>query len=94
MLLGAIEAMHDGGLGPGHNLLTVSVDGTPDIYRAILAGDAFMSVEVKSDIGKYIFDVVQGYLGGRRDFPKWVVIPSDIHTSADAVAMLARQRGS
>jgi simple sugar transport system substrate-binding protein len=49
-----------------------------------------MSVEVKSDIGKYIFDVVQGYLAGRRDYPKWVVIPSDLHTAADAAAMLAR----
>jgi hypothetical protein len=70
--------------------LTVSVDGVPNIYRAILAGDANMSVEVKSDIGKYIFDVVQGYLAGRRDYPKWVVIPSDLHTAADAAAMLAR----
>jgi ABC-type sugar transport system substrate-binding protein len=90
MLLGAIAAMHDAGLSPGHGLLTVSVDGVPNIYRAILAGDANMSVEVKSDIGKYIFDVVQGYLAGRRDYPKWVVIPSDLHTAADAAAMLAR----
>jgi galactofuranose transport system substrate-binding protein len=91
MLLGAIGAMHDAGLSPGRDILTVSVDGVPDIYRALLAGDANMSVEVKSDIGKYIFDVVQGYLGGRRDYPKWVVIPSDLHTAGDAAAMLARR---
>jgi ABC-type sugar transport system substrate-binding protein len=90
MLLGAIAVMHEAGLSPGHELLTVSVDGVPNIYRAILAGDANVTVEVKSGIGKYIFDVVQGYLAGRRDYPKWVVIPSDLHTAGDAAAMLAR----
>ena len=89
MLIGAIGAMHDAGLSPGHDILTVSVDGVTDIFHALLAGDANMSVEVKSDIGKYIFDVVQGYLAGRRDYPKWVVIPSDLHTATDAFAVLA-----
>ena len=93
MLLGAIGTMRAAGFSPGHDILTVSVDGVPDLYRAMLAGDANMSVEVKSDIGKYIFDVVQGYLAGQRDYPKWAVIPSDLHTAADAAAMLAR-RGS
>jgi simple sugar transport system substrate-binding protein len=93
MLLGAIAAMHEAGLHPGHDQLMVSVDGVPDIFRAMLAGDANMSVELKADIGKYIFDVVQGYLGGRRDYSKWVLIPSDLHTPADAAAVLGR-RGS
>jgi simple sugar transport system substrate-binding protein len=93
MLLGAIAAMKEAGLHPGRDLLTVSVDGVPGIYRAMLAGEATMSVELKSDIGKYIFDVVQGYLGGRHDYPKWVLIPSDLHTAADAAAMLSRHGG-
>ena len=91
MLLGAIKAMHEAGLHPGRDQLTVSVDGVPGIFRAMLAGDANMSVELKSDIGKYIFDVVQKYLAGKRDFPKWVLIPSDLHTPADAAAMLSRR---
>ncbi len=90
MLLGAIQAMHKAGLYPGQDVLTLSFDGVPDIYRAMLAGDSNMSVEVKTDTGKYIFDVVQGYLGGKRDYAKWVLIPSDLHTPADAAAMLAR----
>ena len=35
MMLGAIEAMHAAGLHPGHDPLTVSVDGVPDIFRAM-----------------------------------------------------------
>ena len=93
MLLGAIGAMHAAGLHPGHDQLMLSVDGIPDIFPALVAGDANMSVELKSDIGKYIFDVVQGYLKGRRDYPKWVLIPSDLHTQVDAPKVLARRRG-
>jgi ABC-type sugar transport system substrate-binding protein len=93
MLLGAIEAMKAAGLHPGKDILTISVDGVPAIYRAMLTGEANASVEVKSDIGKYIFDVVQGYLQGRRDYPKWVVIPTDLHTPQDAAQMLERRYG-
>jgi simple sugar transport system substrate-binding protein len=91
MILGAIAAMHEAGLHPGKDQLMVSVDGAPGIFRAMLAGEANMSVEQKPDIGHYIFDVVQAYLAGRRNFPKWVLIPSDLHTPADAAAMLQRR---
>jgi ABC-type sugar transport system substrate-binding protein len=93
MLLGAIETMKSAGLHPGKDVLTISVDGVPGIYHAMLAGDANASVEVKSDIGKYIFDVVQGYLQGKRDYPKWVLIPTDLHTPDDAAKMLEQQPG-
>jgi galactofuranose transport system substrate-binding protein len=70
MLLGAIEAMKSAGLHSGTDVLTISVDGVPDIFRAMLAGEANASVELKSDIGKYILDVVQGYLGGKHNLPE------------------------
>lgn len=90
MILGAIQVMKTAGLHPGKDILMVSVDGVPDIYRAMLAGESNASVELKSDIGKYIYDVVQGYLAGKRDYPKWVLIPSALHTAADAAQMLER----
>jgi ABC-type sugar transport system substrate-binding protein len=93
MLLGAIAAMKSAGLSPGKDLLTISVDGVPGIYRAMLSGEANASVEVRSDIGKYVFDVVDGYLGGKRDYPKWILIPSDLHTPEDAAKMLERHTG-
>jgi simple sugar transport system substrate-binding protein len=94
MLLGAIAAMKAASLHPGKNVLMISVDGVPNIYRAMLAGETNASVEVKSDIGKYILDVVQGYLHGKRDYPKWVVIPTDLHTPEDAAKMLLPRPGS
>jgi len=92
MQLGAIQAMKEAGLHPGKDILMVSVDGVPDIFKAMLAGEDNASVELKSDIGKFIYDVVQGYLKGKRDYPKWVLIPSDLHTPADA-AMVLKMKG-
>jgi simple sugar transport system substrate-binding protein len=93
MQLGAIQAMKEAGLHPGKDVLMVSVDGVPDIFKAMLAGEDNASVELKSDIGPYIYDVVQGYLKGKRDYPKWVLIPSDLHTPADAAEVLKRKGG-
>jgi simple sugar transport system substrate-binding protein len=93
MILGAIQAMKEAGLHPGKDILMVSVDGVPDIFKAMLAGEDNASVELKSDIGPYIYDVVQGYLKGKRDYPKWVLIPSDLHTPADAAAVLKMKGG-
>jgi galactofuranose transport system substrate-binding protein len=93
MILGAIQAMKAVGLRPGKDQLMVSVDGVPGIYRAMIAGESNASVELKSHIGKYIYDVVEGYLAGKRDYPKWVLIPSDLHTPADATQMLQKPTG-
>ena len=60
MLLGAIQAMKEAGLKPGKDILTVSVDGVPDIFKAMLAGDANASVELRSDIGPDIYTRRQG----------------------------------
>ena len=55
MQLVAIQAMKEAGLHPGKDALMVSVDGVPDMFKAMLAGDANCSVALKSDIGQYIY---------------------------------------
>jgi len=94
MLLGAIQAMKEAGLKPGKDILTISVDGVPDIFKTIIAGDANASVELRSDIGPDVYSVVKAYLGGKKDWPKWVVIPSDLHTIADAAEVLKKKEGN
>ena len=88
---GAIQAMKEAGLKPGKDFLMVSVDGVPDMFRSLAAGEANASVELKSDIGGPIYDVVEAYLKGKTDWPKWVLIDSDLHTQADAAAELAKR---
>lgn len=82
MQLGAIQAMKEAGLKPGKDVLMVSVDYVPAIKDALAAGDANASVELRSAIGKYIYPVVTQYLKDKKELPKWVVIPSDLHTGA------------
>ena len=82
MQLGAIQAMKEAGLKPGKDVLMVSVDYVPAMKDALAAGDANASVELRSAIGKYIYPVVLDYLKDKKELPKWIVIPSDLHTAA------------
>ena len=84
MQLGAIQAMKEAGLKPGKDVLMVSVDYVPAMKKALADGDANASVELRSAIGKYIYPVVTEYLKAKQDLPKWVKIPSDLHTAATA----------
>jgi len=82
MQLGAIQAMSEAGLKAGKDFLMVSVDYVPAMTKALAAGDANASVELRSAIGKYIYPVVAQYLKDKKELPKWIVIPSDLHTAA------------
>jgi len=82
MQLGAIQAMKEAGLKPGKDFLMVSVDYVPAMKEALAAGDANASVELKSAIGKYIYPVMTGWMKDKKELPKWVKIPSDLHTAA------------
>jgi len=82
MQLGAIQAMKEAGLKPGKDVLMVSVDYVPAMKKALADGEANASVELRSAIGKYIYPVILEYLKGKKDWPKWVVIPSDLHHAA------------
>ncbi|CDW59259.1 ABC tran and Peripla BP 4 domain containing prote in [Trichuris trichiura] len=40
MVIGAIQAIKEAGLKPGKDILTGSIDGVPDIYKAMIDGEA------------------------------------------------------
>jgi galactofuranose transport system substrate-binding protein len=82
MQLGAIQAMKEAGLKPGVDFKMVSVDYVPAMKDELAKGEANASVELRSAIGKYIYPVVLQYLKDKKELPKWVVIPSDLHTAA------------
>lgn len=46
MVIGAIQAIKEAGLKPGKDILTGSIDGVPDIYKAMIDGEANASVEL------------------------------------------------
>ena len=81
MQLGAIQAMKEAGLNPGTDTLMVSVDYVPAMIKALEAGEANASVELRSAIGQFIYPVVLDYLEAPKELDKWIVIPSDIHAA-------------
>ena len=53
-----------------------------EYQKALGDGEANASVELQSAIGKFIYPVVLDYLKGKKDWPKWVLIPSNMHHAA------------
>ena len=58
MMVGAIQAMKEAGLKPGKDILTVSIDAVPDIFKAMVAGEANATVELTPNMAGPAFDAV------------------------------------
>ena len=52
MVIGAIQAIKEAGLKPGKDILTGSIDGVPDIYKAMIDGEANASVELTPNMAE------------------------------------------
>ncbi|STT83477.1 periplasmic binding protein/LacI transcriptional regulator [Klebsiella pneumoniae] len=61
MAIGAIQAIKEAGLKPGKDILTGSIDGVPDIYKAMIAGEANASVELAPNMAGPAFDALEKY---------------------------------
>nr|WP_279601393.1 galactofuranose ABC transporter, galactofuranose-binding protein YtfQ [Methylobacterium sp. J-072] len=83
MMVGAIQAMKEAGLKPGKEILTVSIDAVPDIFKAIAAGEANATVELTPDMAGPAFDVLKAYKDKGTVPPKWIQTESKLYTAAD-----------
>jgi len=83
MMVGAIQAMKEAGLKPGKDILTVSIDAVPDIFKAIAAGEANATVELTPDMAGPAFDAIIAYKAKGTVPPKWIQTESKLYTAAD-----------
>ncbi|MET7241783.1 galactofuranose ABC transporter, galactofuranose-binding protein YtfQ [Methylobacterium sp. EM32] len=83
MMVGAIQAMKEAGLKPGKDILTVSIDGVPDIFKAMMAGEANASVELTPNMAGPALDAVMAYKTKGTVPPKWIQTESKLFTPAD-----------
>ncbi|MEO8241362.1 MAG: galactofuranose ABC transporter, galactofuranose-binding protein YtfQ [bacterium] len=83
MAVGAIQAIKDAGLKPGKDILVVSIDAVPDIFAAIVAGEANATVELTPDMAGPAFDILDAYLNQGTIPPKFIVTASRLYTAAD-----------
>lgn len=83
MMVGAIQAMKEAGLKPGKDVLTVSIDAVPDIFKAMAAGEANATVELTPNMAGPAFDAIVAYKGKGTVPPKWIQTESKLYTAAD-----------
>jgi len=89
MLLGALEALKSAGIKTGKGgILTISVDGVTDIFKAMADGDASATVELIPDLGSLAYQAVRDTLAGKK-IEKRIYMPSPMwfpDTAADQYA--------
>jgi simple sugar transport system substrate-binding protein len=92
MAIGAVEAIKQAGLDPGQDILIVSVDAIPDIFKAMMDGDANATVELNPYMAGPAFDAIVAYLNGET-IAKWIPVTGAIYfpdTAAEEYAKRAR----
>ncbi|AFI92444.1 ABC transporter substrate-binding protein [Pectobacterium parmentieri] len=58
MAIGAIQAIKEAGLKPGSQIKVVSIDGVPDVFKAMMNGEANATVELTPNMAGPAFDAL------------------------------------
>jgi galactofuranose transport system substrate-binding protein len=83
MAVGAIQAIKDAGLKPGTDILVVSIDAVPDIFAAMVAGEANATVELTPNMAGPAFDALDAFLNAGTAPEKFIITESKLYTPAD-----------
>lgn len=83
MAVGAIQAIKDAGLKPGSDILVVSIDAVPDIFQAMVAGEANATVELTPNMAGPAFAALDAYLTAGTVPEKFIITESKLYTPAD-----------
>jgi simple sugar transport system substrate-binding protein len=83
MAVGAIQAIKDAGLKPGTDILVVSIDAVPDIFAAMVAGEANATVELTPNMAGPAFDALDAFLKDGKEPEKFIITESKLYTPAD-----------
>ena len=83
MAVGAIQAIKEAGLKPGSDILVVSIDAVPDIFKAMADGEANATVELTPNMAGPAFDALAAYWKDGTMPPKFIQTESKLYTQAD-----------
>lgn len=92
MALGGIQAIEEAGLKPSEDIIVVSVDAVPDIFKAMADGKANATVELDFRLGDPAFDAIAQYRAGE-EVPKWVVSETKMYFPDTAAEEYAARSG-
>ena len=83
MAVGAIQAIKEAGLKPGKDILVVSIDAVPDIFKAFMSGEANATVELTPNMAGPAFDALIAFKEKATVPPKWIQTDSKLYTPTD-----------
>ncbi len=83
MAVGAIQAIKEAGLKPGQDILVVSIDAVPDIFKAMADGEANATVELTPNMAGPAFDALEAFWANGTEPPKFIQTESKLYTQAD-----------
>jgi len=92
MAIGAIQAIKETGLAPGKDILIVSIDAVPDIFKAMMEGDANATVELTPNMAGPAFDALLSYKDTGAQPPKKIVTESKLYLPKDAPMQLEMKK--
>ncbi len=88
MAIGAIQAIKEAGLKPGKDIKIISIDGVPDIFKAMIAGEANASVELTPNMAGPALDALLAFKKDGTLPPKHIKTESVLFEPATAQAQL------
>ena len=94
MAVGAIQAIKEAGLKPGKDILVVSIDAVPDIFKAMAEGEANATVELTPNMAGPAFDALNAYQGQGEGSPKSIQTESKLDTQADDPMKVYETKGT
>ena len=83
MAVGAIQAIKEAGLKPGTDILVVSIDGVPDIFKAMADGEANATVELTPNMAGPAFDALEAWWADGSEPAKFLQTESRLFTQSD-----------
>jgi ABC-type sugar transport system substrate-binding protein len=78
MAIGAIQAIKEAGLKPGKDIKVVSIDGVPDIFKAMADGEANATVELTPNMAGPALDALMAYKKDGTAPKKWIQTSSKL----------------
>jgi ABC-type sugar transport system substrate-binding protein len=92
MAIGGIQAIKEAGLKPGKDILVVSIDAVPDIFKAMEAGEANATVELTPNMAGPAFDALIAFKEKGTNPPKWIQTESKLYLPDTAKAEFDRRK--
>jgi ribose transport system substrate-binding protein len=73
MAIGAIQALKAANIDPGTELGIISIDGSKDALKSIIAGELGATIECSPRLGNAVFDTLEAHLEGKEIPPRFII---------------------